>query len=186
MPFINAFTKTMISEGGYSNDPDDSGGETYRGITKKNFPNWEGWVIVDQHKPKYLEIINDSNLEYLVKDFYEKNFWVANKLDQIDQLIPDLAERMFDVLVNMGPSRAGKFLQQTVNILNQNGKLYPDITVDGAIGPGTINTLKSCIKNNPPKRVVAVFTAFQGSFYIDLMTKNQTQEKFVGWFDRLI
>ena len=185
MPFLNAYKKTMENEGGYSKDPDDSGGETYRGITKKNFPDWEGWKIVDACQPDNLEIIKNDTLEGFVQSFYLKNFWNANKLDQIDLLIPELAERMFDDAVNMGSIRACKFFQQALNLLNKNQQSYPDITVDGNIGPGSINTLKLSLKTNPSKRIVTVFTTLQGCFYIDLMTKNSTQEKFVGWFDRL-
>ena len=37
-------------EGFYNNDPDDMGGETYRGVARNYHPQWEGWAIVDARK----------------------------------------------------------------------------------------------------------------------------------------
>ena len=33
-------SKTLETEGGYVNDPSDSGGETYCGIARNSNPNW--------------------------------------------------------------------------------------------------------------------------------------------------
>ncbi len=41
---------TLAHEGGYANHPSDKGGETYRGITRKHNPNWEGWAFIDEVK----------------------------------------------------------------------------------------------------------------------------------------
>ena len=57
-------SKTLETEGGYVNDPSDSGGETYCGIARNSNPKWEGWKIVDAHKPlKWNQKIQDSILE---------------------------------------------------------------------------------------------------------------------------
>ena len=37
--FLKAFNKIIVNEGGYVNDKDDKGGETFMGITRKNHPN---------------------------------------------------------------------------------------------------------------------------------------------------
>ena len=44
--FNQAFKKVMSAEGGYVNDPDDPGGETYKGVARKMNPRWSGWAIV--------------------------------------------------------------------------------------------------------------------------------------------
>ena len=36
--FDEEFDKVILAEGGYVNDPDDAGGETYLGISRKNNP----------------------------------------------------------------------------------------------------------------------------------------------------
>ena len=44
--FKKAYDKTMGHEGGYVHDPDDAGGETYKGISRRYHPGWEGWKVV--------------------------------------------------------------------------------------------------------------------------------------------
>ena len=39
----------MKHEGGYVFDPDDSGGETYKGVARKFHSKWEGWSKIDLH-----------------------------------------------------------------------------------------------------------------------------------------
>ena len=57
---IKLINMILREESGYANVSGDLGGETYRGITRKNFPKWDGWKIVDENKPlKKGEIIID-------------------------------------------------------------------------------------------------------------------------------
>ena len=44
--FKTSLARTLRWEGGYSDDPVDRGGETYRGISRKNFPYKEFKKIV--------------------------------------------------------------------------------------------------------------------------------------------
>ena len=80
-----AIAKVLIAEGfiigrsvGYNNDGADYGKETLGGISRKFWPNWIGWAIVDAAKkntgfPKSL--INNHELFNLIIDFYDLNFW---------------------------------------------------------------------------------------------------------------
>jgi lysozyme family protein len=80
-----AIGKVLIAEGfiigrsvGYNNDGADYGKETIGGISRKFWPNWKGWVIVDAAKknsnfPKLL--VFNQVLYDLIIDFYDKNFW---------------------------------------------------------------------------------------------------------------
>ncbi len=58
-------------EGGYTNDPVDVGGETYRGIARRYNPQWEGWDLIDDTKPN----IKHTNLDPYVHKFYEEKYW---------------------------------------------------------------------------------------------------------------
>lgn len=40
----------LAMEGGYVNDPNDRGGETYKGVARNANPGWPGWKIIDQLK----------------------------------------------------------------------------------------------------------------------------------------
>lgn len=44
--FKEAINKTLKFEGGYVNDPDDSGGETFLGISRVNNKSWKGWKLL--------------------------------------------------------------------------------------------------------------------------------------------
>jgi lysozyme family protein len=51
MSFEETYDKvTKMFEGGYADDPADSGGETIFGVSRANFPNWPQWPRVDEFK----------------------------------------------------------------------------------------------------------------------------------------
>lgn len=185
--FNYAYMKTMGHEGGYANDPDDAGKETYKGISRKYHPNWEGWRIIDSYKsssnfPNNLR--NDHNLDSMVKSFFKKEYWDTVKGDDIrDQFV---AEELFDTSVNMGHDRASKFLQQALNLLNNNGKRYSDISEDGVIGPNTLRTLETYLSLKDRSYLLKIMNILQGSHYIDYMRRSPNQEKYAfGWLKRV-
>jgi len=77
-------------EGGYVNDPDDPGGETKYGISKKAYPN---------------EDIKGLTLER-AKALYKRDYW--DKLD-LEKYPQDKAVVLMNVAVNMGVGRAKEF-----------------------------------------------------------------------------
>ena len=124
--FYEAYNKTMKHEGGYSNDPVDFGGETYKGISRKYHPGWLGWKIVDSYKrrPDFPNNMKeDDDLNGAAKDFYKEMYWDRHLGDSMPS--QNIAEEMFDNAVNMGVSRAAKFLQTGLNVLNRKEKHFP-------------------------------------------------------------
>jgi lysozyme family protein len=107
----------IANEGGYVNDPSDSGGETYRGVSRNNYPNWQGWQIVDAAKPlKRGQIINNDTLDTLVNDFYKVEFWDSMKGDAIkDQ---SFASYFYDFYIT-SRGNAVKRLQKVIGISPQ-------------------------------------------------------------------
>lgn len=85
--FEKAFPEMIGHEGGYANVSGDTGGETYKGISRNNFPNWEGWPMIDAVKKKGItkaaDINNaftkDAEMAEMVKRFYFINFWEKTK-----------------------------------------------------------------------------------------------------------
>ena len=85
--FEEAFPEMIKHEGGYANVVGDSGGETYKGVSRNNFPNWEGWKIIDELKNKGIKtasrinsaLANDDIMLDMVKRFYFINFWETTK-----------------------------------------------------------------------------------------------------------
>lgn len=135
--FEIAYKKTNKNEGGYSNVSTDTGGETYAGISRKFWPNWAGWKIVDAHKPlKRNQKINDPQLEVLKKAFYKKEFWDKVEGDPIED--QPIADTLYDFAVN------ANFPPSIKNIQNALG-----IPATGKITAGLIDAI-----NNPEKYYV--------------------------------
>lgn len=113
--FNDAYKILIKKEGGYVNDSDDSGGETYKGISRRYNLKWEGWEIIDNYKKKYYGkslsriLDKDENLDKLVKDLYKTNYWDIFELDDIPS--QGLAYQMFDTCVNCGSAAAIRFAQ---------------------------------------------------------------------------
>jgi lysozyme family protein len=184
--FEDALARTLGHEGGYSNDPDDKGGETFRGISRVNWPNWPGWGYIDQmreHGFKAKDIEANGDLALLVARFYREQFW---QRISGDALPPAVAAEVFDSATNAGVHRAVLWLQQALNLLNRNGKDYPDTIEDGAMGSGTLNTLAAYLKRDTTGPLLKVMNVLQGAHYLDYMRKSPTQEKYArGWLTRV-
>lgn len=125
--FEEAYKRTCQFEGGYSNDKDDSGGETYKGISRKNNPKWSGWSIIDSCKkksnfPKILDY-NDK-LQSLVKDCYRTNYWEPILGDKIEN--QNVANDLYDTAVNMGVATSIKLSQRQFGI-KENGRMNDDL-----------------------------------------------------------
>lgn len=187
--FEEAYKKTMGHEGTYVIDPTDAGGETYCGISRRWFPDWEGWAIIDASRskdgfPKSLD--DDGVLQSLIPMFYKQHFWNRFQGDKIkDQRV---ADELFDTAVNMSVSDSVKFLQGALNVLNRNQALFPDMTDDGVLGPTTLDSLHKYCRGGKDDVVMLlkIMNVMQGQHYIDYMGKSPMQEKFCrGWFKRV-
>ena len=186
--FKQAYDRTMGHEGGYVNDPQDAGGETYKGIARKYNPNWKGWDIVDTWRtrrtdfPKILD--SDTLLLQHVKELYKQLYWDVFQGDNItDQ---DITNQIFDIAVNMGVHRAVKFLQIGLNILNRNQQIYPDVLEDGRFGPQTFNTLLQYLSLDKSIYLLKIIIILRGMHYIKYMQRSPIQERFArGWLNRV-
>jgi len=184
--FSISYRKTSGHEGGYADNLNDRGGETYRGIARKRHPDWEGWQIVDRLKlesdfPKNLEI--DPDISNLVVKFYHDNFWTAINGDVIQQ--QEIADELYDTGVNMGVVAAIKILQNSLNILNKNQTLYKDISEDGKIGQQTLGAISAFLATRKLEFLLKVVNVAQGCRYLQLL-QDPSQEGFaLSWFNRV-
>ncbi|MBS1262336.1 MAG: hypothetical protein MAG453_01681 [Calditrichaeota bacterium] len=184
--FDDAFQRTMGHEGGYVHDPDDAGGETYRGIARNHHPDWEGWERIDALKAsgEFPDSIDDRALEAEVREFYRAQYWKRFQGDRIRSQA--VAGELFDTAVNMGVRRAVRFLQQALNLLNRNGDSWPEIVEDGVFGPATLGTLQTCLDSGDERPLLTAVNVLQGMHYIDYMRRSPVQEKYArGWFRRV-
>lgn len=179
--FVKAYEKTLKVEGGYANHPADKGGETYKGIARNFWPLWTGWALIDQYKESatFPKNIKDADMDIHVQRFYKDNFWDKLSLTSIND--QDIAEEVFDTAVNMGTATAVRMLQRACNLLNNNGKLYKEIDVDGKIGPNTIGVVNS---HPYPSTLYNLLNVLQGARYVEIVEKSPSQEVFMrGWLN---
>jgi lysozyme family protein len=169
--FNLALSKVLSHEGGYVNDPDDSGGETYKGISRKSHSTWPGWSIIDQNKtktnfPKLLEA--NKMLQKLVEQFYFDTFWTPLKADEIQNQTS--AESVFDFAVNVGIRTATRVVQYIVGTKS-----------DGIMGEKTLSKINSIDFGY----FQAVLTVAKLKYYVFIIRKRPTSKKFLlGWLSR--
>jgi len=146
MSFDKAFRAVTAIEGLYSNNPKDAGGETYLGISRRNWPKWPGWGLIDAAKPfKRPSAALQDGLQFLVESLYWHEFWVKQRCPEIERLGEGVAEELFEASVNCGGSNGVKFLQRGLNRLSGAGTRWPRLVDDGVLGPVTMGALKSCL-----------------------------------------
>jgi len=182
--YRKAVAFVLENEGGYCNNASDPGGETYRGIARNFNPAWEGWKLVDSHKPfpenctlRQISAIlhTDANLEDLVDQFYVAVYWRYESLE--DQRV---ATKLMDLAVNMqhdgshGP--AIKILQKAV--CDQ----FPNvIECDAFWGQKTANAANQCNQDELLKSMAK----YAADRYATLCEKNPNLEVFrKGWLAR--
>jgi lysozyme family protein len=180
--FKNAYQATMKNEGGYANDPNDHGGETWRGIARNFWGSWPGWTIVDEIKSQRPVSLNSTlaasaPLNGLVMDFYKQNFWDPLKLDLINS--NQVALQLFDISVNSGTSRGAKMLQQAINLF----RATDPVAVDGKIGPASLAAANAL----GHEALYNQINTLRATFYEGIITKDPTQERFRrSWFSRIL
>lgn len=170
--------RIITTEGGYVNDPSDSGGETMYGIT-----------VAVARKNGYLGDMKDLPLQ-VAKRIYTLKYWDSLSLDRVSELSNLVAEELADTGVNLGITRAGQFLQESLNALNNCGQYYDDLFVDGFVGRKTLRALEIYINFRGSEGEIVLFNmlnCLQGSFYIDLAKRRDKDERFIfGWFKHRI
>jgi len=111
--FEAAFRHLLELEGGYSDDPDDRGGQTKYGISKRAHPD-----------------VDIPNLTLgQAKAIYWQSYWCANHCDKLSE---PLALALFDGVVNHRAKVARKLLQLALSV-----------NPDGILGPVTLSTAAS-------------------------------------------
>ena len=170
----NIISDIIKTEGGYSDNPNDAGGKTMYGITERVARQWG-----------YKGDMKD--LPYRVaKEIYYHKYVVEPGFDKVLLVSPPVCFELVDTGVNCGPGTAIKFFQKALNGLNNQGKLWEDIPLDGGIGPRTIKAFVSFLKHrgsqDGERVMIVVLNCLQAAHYIGLTDRNETQEEFLfGW-----
>lgn len=168
----------IAREGDYSNHPSDRGGATRWGVTEAVARAY-GYAGDMRTFPREA-----------ATDLYRTRYWVRPGFDRIAQYSSKIAAELFDTGINMGPETAVRFLQRALNALNRRGEDYPDITVDGAIGPATLSAVTGFFVtcgHGGGRVLLKAIEALQGERYIDLAERRPANEAFLyGWLENRI
>lgn len=106
--WATAIQFVLAYEGGYVNDPQDPGGETKFGISKKAYPS-----------------LNIKDLTLVeAQDIYRRDYWNAC---ECDELPAKWAIAVMDTAVNMGVRKAIRLMQIAL-----------DVGADGVVGSQTV------------------------------------------------
>lgn len=155
--FLRAVALVLRHEGGYVKDGSDPGGETKFGICKKTYPE--------------LDIAALTRDEAVA--IYHRDWWAPHRYGELP---PDLACKVFDLAVNLGPRTVALVLQ------NACAECGQDIAPDGAIGARTLAAAKACDE----AALLAAFKLQAANHYQDLAARHPALRRYLaGWLARV-
>lgn len=172
--FDQAWAETGPRERGYSNHPNDPGGETMHGITVK-VARRHGYTGPMRDLPA-AEARRIAKVEY----------WDPLNLDLVAALSPKIARELFDTHFNLWSGAAATFLQRALNALNHQGQHYPEVTVDGVLGRReTIPALAAFLARRKPDGERVMLRCLNSQQCVDYMRQTVAQpgkeDFFFGW-----
>lgn len=182
--FASAIRKLSPIEGGYSNNPSDSGGATNFGVSLR----WAKSIGLDLTGDG---LTTDDDIRALTRqkasELFRRYFWDCPNWRNISGLIEAegpsmseltdqaLANRLFDMAVNMGPRRAILYLQQVLV-----KRFKSPIEIDGIFGLATISAANRA-------NATRWLQAMQAVHYANIVRRNPAQEVFLeGWMYRVV
>lgn len=176
---LSAIAASILAvEGGYVNNRNDPGGETNHGVTAV-IARADGYTGAMRNLPK------ERAQDILVRKYVaEPGF-----MPIVERSVP-VAKEVIDSGYNAGPLRPARWLQVALNAFNERGRRYPNVPVDGRVGPATIAALDAFLKYRGAKGcevLIKALDAQQGAHYLSLAGVDSQFEVFeFGWFDHRI
>lgn len=150
-----AFRYVLENEGGYSDVAGDAGGKTRFGITES---------VAKAHG--YAGDMKDFPLQ-MARDIYKAKYW---DFDWIES--QNVAVKVFDCAVNMGPKAAILLLQKCV---------FPDHNMwDCIVGPLTRSAVNAC----DPESLLDRYAYEMAERYRDIAVKPANKKFLKGWLKR--
>lgn len=170
---LQVIANTIVTEGGFVNNPADKGGPTKYGITQATY-NAEG----------YPGSVENCTVDQATA-IYSAKYWNRPNFSAIDAVDSSLTERLFDWGVTSGPMTSTKALQRALNVLNRNALDWPDLIQDGVAGNMTVYCLNQLVKRRGAdglKVIRGMVQSLQSVFFINIAETEPTQETFeYGW-----
>ena len=160
MRFEDCLTRILKHEGGYVNDPLDSGGRTNLGVTQKVWEEFVGHPVTEADMK--------ALIPQKIAPMYKLKYWNPSYCEVLPK---GLDYVVFDFAVNAGTGRSVKTLQQAIGCV-----------ADGVIGPKTM----AAINDANPKDLIAKFSDARADFYQGIVARKPDQARFIkGWLNRV-
>lgn len=171
--FIDKVVSQILAvEGGYVNNPRDSGGETNFGITVA--------VARANGYPGHMKDMPRAFAERV----YKERYYYRPKFDRVAAISQRIAEELIDTGVNMGTGVASTYFQRWLNGLRL-GCGYEKLHTDGAIGTLTLEAFEKYMKRRGKEGEQVLFTGLnctQGNRYLELTESREKDLAFLyGW-----
>lgn len=162
MNFDQAIQYVLQNEGGFIDNPHDSGKATNFGITIEMLAVFRGGGVT-REDVKALTL-NEAKM------IYRKYFWDQLKLESLPQVY---ATALLDMSVNMGEKKAVEICQKALG----------STSCDGILGPQTV----SALLHTDPKEFIFNYVSGLQDHYVDLVLYNPSEACFLkGWIRRAL
>ena len=128
LTFRDALDHVLEMEGGFTDDPDDPGGPTNKGIILTVFCRHTGRTLDESTRERRvaeLRAISDQ----VVEEIYRARYWRPSRAAEMPTAIGFMH---FDASVNHGLTGAANLLQRALK------RQVPNLEIDGEIGPLTM------------------------------------------------
>lgn len=160
-------------EGGKTNDPHDPGGPTAYGWSLRTLETL-GLDLADVDRDGDIDADDVSAFTWEhARALYIREFW--DRLG-LERLPADLAVKLFDSAVNLGPRQAVRLLQRALRAC------LVEVQEDGVLGPVTIAATR---KVSPESALLTALRAENAGFYRRLVARNPDLERYLeGWIRR--
>lgn len=157
--FNECLRRVLKHEGGYVNDPLDSGGRTNLGVTQRVWEEFVGHPV------------SEADMRALTPEkvgkLYKQRYWDRVQADKLPKGVDYV---VFDFAVNAGVGRAVKMLQSAVGS-----------NPDGVIGPRTLASVNAM----GAKELVNKYSDERIDFYNGIVARRPDQARFIrGWLNR--
>ncbi len=175
--FNEVVTHTLKHEGGFVDDPVDTGGATKWGISLRFAMLVEDIIDIDLDDDGDVDV-EDIKLitREIATEIYRVQFWEKYSYYKIDSLA--IAQKTFDLSVNMGPRKTHLVLQRALRAVNHK------VTQDGIIGVKTLSAINSSIMLNKIALISSMKSEAAG-MYREIIAKHNAFEKYRnGWLNR--
>ena len=158
--FEDCLARILKHEGGYVNDPLDSGGRTNLGVTQRVWEEFVGHPVSEADMRALTPEI--------IAPMYKLKYWNPSYCEVLPK---GLDYVVFDFAVNAGTGRSVKTLQQAIGCVS-----------DGVIGPKTM----AVINDANTKDLIAKFSDARADFYQGIVARKPDQARFIkGWLNRV-